>query len=78
MKYVGILLTNDRKEVIKILKKNNETVMIAKGEVIYAFQKGMFANMTTEQVMEEIKKDPKGYSYYKVGPIKITEIKEIK
>ncbi|KKL22893.1 hypothetical protein LCGC14_2430880 [marine sediment metagenome] len=72
-----IIKAKNREGHIKILKKLGETVIIAKGEVMYAFKKEFFPYQTTEEIMEGIKKDPKSFSYYKVGSIKITEIKEV-
>ncbi len=72
-----IIRAKNREEIIKALKKLGEIVIIAKGEVMYAFKKEFFPSQTTEQIMAEIKKDPKSYYYYKVGSIKITEMEEV-
>ncbi len=75
---MSIILAKEKKDVIKILKKLGETVVVAKAEVLYSFKKGFFPHQTVEEVMEEIKKQPHSYDYYKVGAIKIIEMEEVK
>jgi len=75
---MSVIMGINRKEIIKTLKKLGDVVIIAKADVIYAFKKEFFPNQTTEQIMEEIKNNPKGYKYYQVGDIEITEISEKK
>lgn len=72
-----VIKAKNREGIIKKLKKRGEIVVIAKAEVLYAFKSQFFPGSTTEEVMELIKNDPRFYSYYKVGSIKITEIKEV-
>ncbi len=72
-----VIKSKNREELIKTLKKLGETVVIAKGEILYAFKIGFFPNGTPQDVMEKIKDHPETYDYYKVGSIKITEIKEV-
>ena len=71
-----IISGQNRKEIIETLRSFGEVVVIAKAEILYAFRREHFPGITTEDVMGEIRKNPKGHSYYQVGDVKITEISE--
>lgn len=75
---MGMIIGKNRNDIIKTLLKLGEVVVLAKAEIIYAFKPEFFPHQTTEETMEEIKKQPEAYEYYRAGLIKITEISEAK
>ncbi len=74
---MSIIKADNIDKIIKTLQKLGDIVVIAKGEIIYAFKKEWFPYLTKEQIIEDIKKSPKRYDYYKITT-KIKEVKEVK
>ena len=70
------IMGKNREDIIKTLKKTGDTILIAKGEIIYALPPKV-NGLTKDELMREIKMQPKAYEYYRVGLIKITDIKEV-
>jgi len=70
-------VVNNRQKTIDTLKKMGEIVVVAKAEIIYAYLKDFYPNQTVEEVMDQIKDNPENYNYYKIGNIKITEIRQV-
>ncbi len=70
------IMGKNRGDIIKTLKKTGDTILIAKAEIIYALPHKV-NGLSKDELMREIKMQPKTYEYYRVGLIKITDIKEV-
>ena len=71
------IMGKNRGDIIKTLKKTGDTILIAKAEIIYAIAPDLLVRSTIKELMREMKMQPKTYEYYRVGLIKITDIKEV-
>lgn len=73
---MGMIMGKNRDDIIRILKKTGDTVLVAKADIIYAIAPDVLNRFTKEELLEDIKKRPEAYEYYRAGLLKITEISE--
>lgn len=74
---MSIILTNDKKKIIEILKKRNEIVVEVSQKVLYAFPKNMFSHSSEKKFFELVKKELKRFSRYQVGEPKTIKIEKL-
>lgn len=74
---MSIILTDHKKEVIEILKKQNRVVLEVTKKTLYVFHKNIFEHSSEEKFLNLFKRELERFHQYQVGDPEITKIKKL-